>query len=418
MKIWLIIGGVVAIVVVYGAFRQLQPGREIEIARSFMMDKAESQEERIAAARDRAAKAKGVYMTAAVANDQGRPATHLRNEILRLLDTTEANAVVIDVKETNGSEITPYLKPFLEELRQKGIWTIARIATFRDGSQAKDHPDYYFKRKSDGTIWRDVKGNAWMDPMSPGARQYTLDFSKEVIREGFDELQYDYIRFPSDGNLHDLAYTYPQTMEESDALADFLQFLDTNVRKEKPEIILSADIFGYVAVQGREYTVGQKLTDLARHFDYLSPMVYPSHYFSGLILDEDPFRNLPAVNFPYRGADRTMLVSARQYDVVFRSIVRAEEILSGQVPVIGESRATSTASTTPEAFRAAFPARFRPFLQDFDLGADTSRGIYYDAKAVRAQIDAAEAAGSSGWLLWAPNNVYTEAALKPKPKTN
>lgn len=420
MKVWFIISAIAVAGIIYGAYRQLEPGAETRIATAFRdkLSEERSIEERIAKAHERASKVKGVYMTAAVANDQGRPATHLRNEIVRLLDTTEVNAVVIDVKETKGSEITPNLKPFLEELHQKGVWTIARIPVFRDSSQVREHPDYYFKRKSDGGIWRDVKGHAWMDPMSPGARKYILSFSQEVIGEGFDELQYDYIRFPSDGNLRDLVYTYPKEMEGSDALADFLAFLEENVRREKPEIILSADIFGYVAVEGREYTVGQKLTDFGRHFDFISPMIYPSHYFSGLILDADTRRGLPAVNFPYRGAGKERLVSGRFYDVIFRSLARAEDILSGVTPIIGERTSTSTASTTPDSFRTQFKAKFRPFLQDFDLGADTSRGIYYDAKAVRDQIDAAEAAGASGWLLWSPTNVYTEAALKPKEKNN
>lgn len=418
----LVVLSFIAITIVgYGAFEFFRPPQEILLGRDQSMTESsgkkpqKSVEEQIQEAKEKSQNAKGLYMTAAVANDQGRPATHLRNEIMRLLDVTEANAVVIDVKETNGSEISPYLKPFIDELKSRGVWTIARIATFRDGSQASLHPDYYLKRH-DGKIWRDDKGNAWMDAMSPGVRQYTLDFSKEVIDQGFDELQYDYIRFPSDGNLRDIVYPAydAKHMENDAALADFLLFLDTNVRKMKPDVILSADIFGYVAVEGREFTVGQKLTDMAKHFDYISPMVYPSHYYSGLILDADPRRNLAAIDFSYRGNDTSKLVSTQPYEVVLRSLDRAEDILSGLAPAVGERVATTTASSTPEEIRQAYKAKFRPWLQDFDLGVDTSRGIYYDAKAVRAEIDAAEKSGASGWLLWSPNNIYTEAALNKK----
>lgn len=416
-SIYMYAGIIVLALAGFLSFEGLRPGTTVRLLHTFASSEAskeKSPEEKIREAHERADRVKGLYMTAAVANDPGRPATNLRNSLVALLDTTEANALVIDVKEVNGPEITPRLKPFIEELHRKGVWVIARIATFRDNSEVKAHPEYYFKRKSTGAPWRDSKGHAWMDPMSPGARDYIVNFSRQVTALGFDELQYDYIRFPSDGNLRDLAYTYPKTMSESDALEDFLSYLETNVRKERPVVILSADIFGYVAVEGREYTVGQKLTDMARHFDYLSPMVYPSHYFSGLVLDADPFENLAAISLVYRGGSTTELVSAHQYDVVFRSLKQGESILSGRKAVLGETLATTT-PIDPRAFRSQFKAKFRPFLQDFDLTADTARGIYYDAKAVRRQIDAAEAAGAHGWLLWNPSNVYSEGALKPEP---
>lgn len=394
----------------YGAFEFLRPAEVVVIGGSpeagSEVKSQKTVEERVAEAKARSQNVKGLYMTAAVANDRGRPATHLRNEILRLADETEINAVVIDVKETQGSEITSNLKPFLESLKSKNIWTIARIATFRDNSQVAGHPEYYLKR-ADGKIWRDDKGNAWLDSMAAGTRAYILDFAKEVIDKGFDELQFDYVRFPSDGDTANIVYPAydKKAMDKPTALKSFFAFLHDNLKAARPEIILSADLFGYVAIEKEDLGVGQRLSDIGNHFDYISPMLYPSHFYSGFYVPKDNFRDLPAVSFPYRGPGTTTLVSANPYQVIYRSLFMAADILAGR-----DSATTSTSTLMSLSGRPQ--ALLRPWLQDFNLGVDTARGIYYDVNAVRAQIDAAERAGSSGWILWNPGNVYTEAALK------
>ncbi|MBI3627159.1 MAG: hypothetical protein HY220_00195 [Candidatus Sungbacteria bacterium] len=364
--------------------------------------------ERIRDAAMRSQNVKGVYVTAAVANDQGRPATNLRNSILEILSTTEINAVVIDVKETPGGQITDHLKPFVDELKSRGVWTIARMATFRDNSQVTAHPDYYVKRP-DGGIWRDNKGNAWLDPMSEGTRAYMLSFAKNVADIGFDEIQYDYVRFPSDGDTRDIVYPAYQasSMPKYLAIKDYLSFIHDNLKAYKPELILSADLFGYVATETEDLGIGQRLIDVASNVDFISLMLYPSHFYAGFDVPADSLRNLAAASLPYRGASTTSLVSANPYAVVYHSLLVAHDALLGRVP-------HGTTTPNPAIVNENPAVKFRPWLQDFDLGVDTSRGIYYDAKAVRAQIDAAEHAGASGWLLWSPTNTYTEAALRPK----
>lgn len=411
-KKFLFASSIIVLAAGYGTFEFLRPAEVVVIGEANQVaDKTKPQktvEERTAEAKFRSQNIRGLYVTAAVANDQGRPATHLRNEILRLADTTEINAVVIDVKETSGPEMTSNLKPFLDVLKSKNIWTIARVATFRDNSQIAAHPEYYLKHAG-GKIWRDNKGNAWMDPMAAGTRSYISDFSQEVIDKGFDELQFDYIRFPSDGDVKSIVYpAYNQkAMTKPTALQNFFSFLHDNLKAARPEIILSADLFGYVAIEREDLGVGQRLSDIGDYFDYISPMLYPSHFYGGFYVPKDNFRNLPAVSFPYSGRATTTLVSANPYQVIYRSLFMAEDILAGR-----DSATTST--STLAAVLGSPHALLRPWLQDFDLGVDTARGIYYDVNAVRAQIDAAERAGSSGWLLWSPNNVYTETALKPE----
>ena len=163
------------------------------------------------------------------------------------------------------------------------------------------------------------------------------------------------------------------------------------------------------------------MIDAGRYFDYISFMLYPSHYYSGFQVPADTVRGLPAVYFPYRGKVAKDLASIRPYEVVHRSLLFAMDVLSGRVATSSlvksanpQKSATSTEVVKEEQLKPLSKSRLRPWLQDFDLVADTSRGIKYDAEKVRAQIMAAENAGASGWLLWNSKNEYTKEALKSK----
>lgn len=382
--------------------------------------------ERIQEAGERAAHVKGVYMTAAVASDKGRPATKLRNDILRLIDETELNAVVIDIKETDGVFLSESLKNFVAELRHKNIWAIARLVAFNDTVAAKAHPEMALKR-ANGRLWLDNKGHAWLDPASPQAREYLVETAKKAIGYGFDEIQFDYIRFPSDGDVKNIIYPVfrPKEQQKYDALRGFFEVANRELKNYKPEIILSADLFGYVAIQKNDLGVGQRMEDLGDFFDYISFMVYPSHYYNGFYIDADPERSLPALAYPYRSKNIAVVAANNPYDVVYRSLLIAQDFLAGKdifhqatsTPVTSlqdsnKSIGTASQNTKPPELKPRSSAKLRPWLQDFNLGADAARGIYYDVKKVKAQIDAAETAGASGWLLWNASNVYTEAALK------
>ena len=283
-----------------------------------------------------------------------------------------------------------------------------------------------------------------MDPASIEARLYILNYSKLMIELGFDELQYDYIRFPSDGNIADIVYPVYKAKYESKyaVLKSFFEYLNKNLKEYKPQIILSADLFGYVATRASDLGIGQRMEDIGHNFDYISFMLYPSHFYSGFEVGEDKERGLPSVYFPYRSKTITDVVSNHPYEVVHRSLLIAMDVLSGKIStsslsgakpapkpqktatpksaagvaaIIAAENAQKQEDTEPESIapiNVLSNSRLRPWLQDFDLGADTSRGIKYDVKKVRAQIDAAEDAGASGWLLWNPSNVYTVEALK------
>lgn len=379
-------------------------------------------EELIAEARARSSSIKALYMTADVANDQGTGATRLREHIIGIAERTEINALVIDVKEVCGPDFNEErLKKFLTELRTKNIWAIARIVAFKDASQIKAHPEWYLTRKANKTVgedgcrgkqhlvakrngttpapifWRDDAGGYWLDPASPEVRGYLLNFSKHMINIGFNELQFDYVRFPSDGDVSQALYpAWDRTTTRYDVMKSFFTFLRDNLKSHKPDVILSADIFGYVAAQHEDQTIGQRLADIATVFDYVSFMVYPSHYYAGLSLAADPARDLPAVNYTVGEA------RAHPDVTVARSLLIAQDYLD---------LTASTSRATSSPMYAESIARIRPWLEDFFHEADRIAGRPWGTQKVRLQIDAAEETTSHGWMLWNAANVYTEGAL-------
>ncbi|TSC76090.1 MAG: hypothetical protein G01um101433_820 [Parcubacteria group bacterium Gr01-1014_33] len=401
-------------------------------------------EERIAEAKERSSHIKGLYMTADVANDQGAGATRLRDKIIQLAETTEINGIVIDVKEVCGPDYSPEnLKKLIDELHQKNIWAIARIAVFKDASQIEVHPEWYLTRKAQIPVedwcarkkylqaknpagekpsvyfWRDTKGGYWLDPASDGARHYIAELGKKMIDLGFDELQFDYIRFPSDGDTQNAIYpVWDKKTPRHEILKSFFEFLNASLKSHKPEIIMSADLFGYVATQREDLGIGQRLQDIGNYFDYTSFMVYPSHYYSGLVLPADPQDALPAVNLTAHEA------RAHPDTVVYRSLLAARNFLDGKTRMPdsraerGTKIATSTqniASTTSFAIASSTPvsgAKLRPWLEDFFHEQDKAAKRPYGAEKVRLQIDAAQKAEPHGWMLWNAANVYTEEALR------
>lgn len=344
---------------------------------------------------------KGVYMTGFTAAGQGSAARFLREDIVRMVKETELNAMVIDVKEAEGPYMPPSLIDFVSELKQKNIWTIARIVVFADASLISEKPALYLKTKTATTtqqqktsqdkLWQDWSKRYWLDPASQEVQEYIIDFSKKVIDAGFDELQFDYLRFPADGPLASIVYPeYDGLVSKNKIIGDFTAELTQELREYNPDIVLSVDLFGLVATKFSLPAIGQDLASIAPHFDYISFMLYPSHFYGGFEVSAITARQLSALSFPYDAPDPLTTVSAHPYEVVHRSLLSVLDYLQN----IGAK------------------ARLRPWLQDFSLKFDTNRGIVYDAEKVRLQIKAAEDAGASGWLLWNPKNIYTEEALR------
>jgi len=303
----------------------------------------------------------------------------LRNTALKLIEDTELNALVIDVKGDRG--LIPYpssvalahqvgaqkiitvhdIAALLARLRDKGIYTIARVVSFKDDPLARTRPELAIHDHS-GAIWSDREGLAWTDPFKEQAREYVLAVAEEAARLGFDEIQFDYLRFPDKPGL---VFSQPNT--EANRVTAISGFAAEASRRLAPyNVFVAADIFGYVSWNRNDTDIGQRLEDLAPHLDYLSPMLYPSGFQFGIPGYRDPV--------------------AHPYEIVELSLRNARE-------------------------RSGLPGlRFRPWLQAFrDYAFD--RRTFGDAE-IAAQIRAARDFGSNGWMLWNPRNAYSDAGLK------
>ncbi|MBU0624780.1 putative glycoside hydrolase [Patescibacteria group bacterium] len=333
---------------------------------------------------------KGIYVSAATAGYKSR-----FNELITLVNQTELNAMVIDVKDHRGylafipdsESLKAYtatipelgaLKDFTAPLKEQGIYLIARLFVFQDPAFAEAHPEWAVA-SSGGGLWRDYRGTPWLDPASKNVWRYNVAVAREAFAGGFDEVQFDYIRFPSDGNLKTMVFpVWDGQKPRSEVMTDFFTYLDRELRVTVG-MPISVDLFGLTMWQ-HEYdlNIGQKLVDALSRFDFISPMVYPSHYPAGFNGYANP-------------ADRP-------YDVVYQNLIRGQaayELFRGSTP-------STDSSVTAEIKLATF----RPWIQDFDLGA------VYTPEMVRAQITATRDGGGTGWLLWNARNVYTEAALE------
>jgi hypothetical protein len=317
---------------------------------------------------------KALYLTV-----YGVGSKSLREGAMALIRNGSANALVIDVKGDRG--IVPYpsaqaqavnpgarkvttipdLAAFVRRMHAQGVYLIARIVVFKDDPFAAARPDLAVKR-ADGRLFRDREDLAWTDPFQAGVRAYNIGLAVEAARAGFDEIQFDYLRFPDSSARLRLAE--PSNMKtRTAAIAGFLA--DARRQLAPYNVYLAADIFGYVCWNRDDTGIGQQLDAIAPNVDYLSPMLYPSGFQFGI----------PGIRNPV----------ANSYAIVRQSLAEAQARLN------------------------ISPRRFRPWLQAFrDYAFDRRR---FDAGEVAEQIRAAEDFGSDGWMLWNAGNIYSHAGL-------
>lgn len=304
---------------------------------------------------------KGVYLTMWSASNSKK-----MEKIMELIDKTEINAVVIDVKGSQGELIYEYwsgIGDLIKKLHEKNVYTIARVVVFQDSGYAAAHPEVALKNKSGG-LWRDRRGFAWLDPAAKGSHDHIVDIAKKAIDLGFNEIQYDYIRFPTDGALSNIVYpVWDGQRPRSDVLREFFEYSKKKLKEYNHNVKTSIDIFGYTFLRNDDLGIGQVLGDAIDNFDYISPMVYPSHYGAGNFGFDNP-------------ADHP-------YEVIFETMKEGLEAL-------GEERAA-----------VAMP-KIRPWIQVFNMGAR------YDSAKIKAQIKAIYDSQMQGWLMWDPNNAYTD----------
>lgn len=348
-------------------------------------------------------KVKGIFVTGPMAG------TANMDNLIALVDETELNAIVLDVKNDEGRITYDMQTPAVQEIgagiryiqdmesliakcKEKDIYLIARIVTFKDPFLAEAKPQWCI-HNADGSIFRDKDGLAWINPYDHEVWEYLLDIAQEALRMGFDEVQFDYIRFSTDSGMKDV--DFGQEAEEKDReeiITEFVKYASERVHEAGGAI--SADVYGMV-IDSRtdQQIVGQNYIEMSRYLDYISPMVYPSHY--------GPYNyNIPVPDAePYRLV-LTALQSSRK---VLAGI--SEETVSGNMEP--EYTEEQIASLSPAE---GISVQVRPWLQDFT--ATWVQGhISYGPEEIRAQIQAVYDAGYEEWILWNAANRYTEEGL-------
>lgn len=329
---------------------------------------------------------KGIYMTSWVA---GMPV--LRESVIKIAEKTEVNTILIDIKDYTGdiafSVNDPTLKAYgaddhrirdldtlIAELHSKGIYVIGRVAAFQDPHMVATHPELAVKRASDGKIWKDRKGISWIDAGAKPQWDYLVQIGKEAYARGFDEINYDYIRFPSDGNMKDISYPFSENKQKHLVIKDFFAYVAQNLKPTGA--IVSADLFGMTTTNKDDLGIGQIIEDALVSFDYVCPMVYPSHY--------------PATWNGFKNP------ADHPYDVIKISMTGA----------IDKLNTLKNATSTPADVKAHLSInQLRPWLQDFNLGAT------YTSTEVRAQIKATYDIGLNSWLIWSPSNKYSPGSF-------
>jgi hypothetical protein len=309
----------------------------------------------------------------------------IRGGVFDLLDHTELNAVVIDVKGDRG--FIPYesqvplareagaigpvrvrdFDELLSGLKAKGIWRIARVVVFKDDVLARHRRAWAIRDARTGSPWLDAEHLAWLDPFEEDAWEYSIAVAREAALLGFDEIQFDYLRFPTEGTLGAAGYARPNTQASRlEAVAAFLARARATLAPVGAS--LAVDLFGYTAFNLDDTGVGQRVEELAPLVDVLCPMAYPSSYHLGIPRYRDPV--------------------AHPYEVVFETVRRARE---------------RSAHATVQV---------RPWIQDFRDYAFDRRS--FGVPEIHAQMRGALDAGATGWMLWNPRNQYTREALDSK----
>lgn len=306
-----------------------------------------------------------------------RWATQSRRRMAKLIaaaDSTEINAFVLDMKDefglnyktqnpefkkNAGSASMANVTALLDTLKKHNILPIARIVVFKDSVTARVHPEWTI-RKADGSIWRDKKGIAWVNPYHKELWDYNIGVAEELVKMGFGEVQFDYIRFPEPyPSLPKQVFPGAGDLSKPQALAEYLK--EAKTRLNKLGVRSTADIFGLVTTVNGALEVGQDWEKISPNVDVVLPMVYPSHYPHGELGIARP--------------------NAEPYKVIVTAISRARE--------------------RDKKLGIAEKEHVRPWLQAFTLGKPD-----YGAEQLEAEKKAVYDSGYDGWVMWNPGSIY------------
>lgn len=315
---------------------------------------------------------KAVYLSSWLAGNK-----ESREKFVKRLANTPVNTIVLDVKDSTGKifikldspELEKYdafevriqdIKVFLEELHQQNFYVIGKIAVFHDDHLTTIRPDLAMRRKDNNEVWRDNKGIAWLDVSQTEVWDYNIALAREAYAVGFDEINFDYVRFPTDGALSQIRYRNfdPEKETRVEALTKFFIYLKDNL--DGIGVKTSANIFGMTLTNEDDLGIGQILENIAPYVDYLAPMLYPSHYPLGWGGYKNP--------------------ATQPYKVINESVIEGIKRLEAQ----GWDK-----------------SKLRPWLQDFSLG------VTYTPTRVKSQLEALNDNQISSWMMWNSASKYT-----------
>ena len=330
---------------------------------------------------------RGIYVTSSSAS-----LTKRVDDLIALSKRTKINAFVIDVKEDDGTLLfkmkagekynpnanrrSPIkdIDKFMKKMKDNNIYTIARIVSFKDPTYAKANPDKAIITKSTGKPFTNSDGVIWVSPHDRYLWEYNIAVAKEAALAGFDEIQFDYVRFPASngGKLDkDLDYRNPNKESKPETIQKYLQY----ARKELEPlgVYIAADVYGQVGSLPDDMALGQHWESVSNVVDYICPMIYPSHYGKGVY-------GLPVPD-------------AEPYKTVYRS----------------------TQDSMNRNANIDTPAMIRPWIQAFT--ARWVKGyITYGPEQIELQVKALKDLGINEYILWSPTNRYRIEKNPPSDK--
>ena len=396
-------------------------------------------------------KVKGIYVTGAMAGTSGM------DDLIALVDRTELNTMVIDVKNDDGRVVYEMDTPMVSEIgsskklvsdmpgliqkcKEHDIYLIARIVAFKDPFLAENRTDLALHDES-GNLFRDSSGLAWVNPYKEEVWKYLLEIAEEAVAIGFDEIQFDYIRFATDSGMKNVDFG-PEAEEKSReaVITEFVEYASERLHSQG--IPVSADVYGIVIDSELDASlVGQNYYEMSKYLDYISPMVYPSHYGPGnlglAVPDAQPYETI----YRSMSASRRVLAGLEGPEEEVEAVsgndipLKTEDVSGNDVPqdaaaesvgvVSQETAAVSGNGAVSAGARTELPdpkemepaeeirAQVRPWLQDF-TATWVDGHITYGPEEIRAQIQAVYDAGYEEWILWNAANRYTEGGLLPE----
>lgn len=360
-------------------------------------------------------KVKGIYVSAHVAGNE-----EMMDSIIEQIDATELNAVVIDFKTDEGyiaaqtdsallaetgacRDFIPDLAGLMKKLQEHDIYAIARVVAFRDPFLTEQKPEWSLKR-ADGSLYRDKSGLAWVDPYNREVWDYLVETGIQAARAGFDEIQFDYIRFSTDSTMRQVVFdeTLTEGKSRTEIITEFTSYAAEALRKEG--VFVAADVFGAIIGSPQDAgAVGQIYGQLAEELDYICPMIYPSHYGDGNFGLDHPDLH------PYE-----TILGALQKSREELAMYGAEAATPAQAELGQQGRESEKAEMQTGEIKQredqAKTAVVRPWLQDFTASYLKHYQKYGDEE-IRQQIQAVYDAGYEEWILWNAANQYHYGGL-------